>query len=229
MKCIICHKNKSNDEFYRRNSIYKSCNVCSNKSILRRLNIKKSHEEEIQVDEPVINNIITDNTRFVLEPEPEIIIQDDQIVYEQLEQKGINTISWGFNGLAPKLAKGKGLSFVGAPTVKAGKYLVKITKGGEVYTQEIEVQYDPTSSFTLAERTEQQKVTKELFDLIQDLAYFVYQIDQWDEKVEEFQKKNSAPNCCRCFDVLQSSVLAWQGKPNQIIKIQQACVVVPKI
>jgi hypothetical protein len=45
----------------------------------------------------------------------------------------------------------------------------------------------------LAERTEQQKVTKELFDLIQDLAYFVYQIDQWDEKVEEFQKKNSAP------------------------------------
>jgi hypothetical protein len=46
----------------------------------------------------------------------------------------------------------------------------------------------------LAERTEQQKVTKELFDIIQDLAYFVYQIDLWDEKTEEFLKKNSAPN-----------------------------------
>jgi photosystem II stability/assembly factor-like uncharacterized protein len=110
------------------------------------------------------------------------------------KQKGINTISWGFNSLAPKVAKGKGLFFAGAPTVKAGKYKVKITKGNEVFEKEIEVQYDPTSSFTLAERTEQQKVTKELFDIIQDLAYFVYQIDLWDEKTEEFLKKNSAPN-----------------------------------
>ncbi len=92
------------------------------------------------------------------------------------------------------MAKGKGLFFAGAPTVKAGKYKVKITKGNEVFEKEIEVQYDPTSSFTLAERTEQQKVTKELFDIIQDLAYFVYQIDFWDEKTEEFLKKNSAPN-----------------------------------
>jgi hypothetical protein len=110
------------------------------------------------------------------------------------KQKGINTISWGFNSLAPKVAKGKGLFFAGAPTVKAGKYKVKITKGNEVFEKEIEVQYDPTSSFTLVERTEQQKVTKELFDIIQDLAYFVYQIDLWDEKTEEFLKKNSAPN-----------------------------------
>jgi photosystem II stability/assembly factor-like uncharacterized protein len=108
--------------------------------------------------------------------------------------KGINTIEWGFNGLAPKTANGKGFNFAGPPTVIAGKYKVKITKGNEVFEKEIEVQYDPKSSFTLAERTEQQKVTKELFDMIQDLAYLVYQIDQWDEKVEEFQKKNSAPN-----------------------------------
>jgi photosystem II stability/assembly factor-like uncharacterized protein len=110
------------------------------------------------------------------------------------KMKGINTIEWGFNALAPKVAKGKGFSVAGAPTVKAGKYIVKITKGGEVYTQEIEVQYDPTSNFTLSERSEQQRVTQELFNFIQDLAYFVYKIDQWDEKVEEFQKKNSAPN-----------------------------------
>jgi photosystem II stability/assembly factor-like uncharacterized protein len=108
--------------------------------------------------------------------------------------KGVNTIEWGFNALAPKVAKGKGFALAGAPTVKAGKYKVKISKGTEVFEKEIEVQYDPLSTFTLNERTEQQRVTQELFNFIQDLAYFVYNIDQWDEKVEEFQKKNSAPN-----------------------------------
>jgi hypothetical protein len=110
------------------------------------------------------------------------------------KMKGINTIEWGFNSLAPKVAKGKGFSAAGAPTVKAGKYKVKITKGNDIFEKEIEVKYDPTSTFTLNERTEQQRVTQELFDFVQDLAYFVYTIDQWDEKVEEFQKKNTAPN-----------------------------------
>ena len=110
------------------------------------------------------------------------------------KMKGVNTIEWGFNSLAPKVAKGKGFAAAGAPTVKAGKYKVKITKGNEVFEKEIEVQYDPISTFTLSERAEQQRITLELFNFIQDLAYFVYNIDQLDEKVEEFQKKNSAPN-----------------------------------
>jgi photosystem II stability/assembly factor-like uncharacterized protein len=110
------------------------------------------------------------------------------------KMKGVNTIEWGFNGLAPKVAKGKGFSAAGAPTVKAGKYKVKISKGSEVFEKEIEVQYDPNSTFTLNDRAEQQRITQELFIFIQDLAYFVYNIDQWDEKVEEFKKKNSAPN-----------------------------------
>jgi hypothetical protein len=63
-----------------------------------------------------------------------------------------------------------------------------------VFEKEISVQYDPNSSFTAQEREAQQKVVKELFDFIQDLAYLVYTIDQWDEKVEQFQQKNSAPN-----------------------------------
>ena len=48
MKCIICHKTTSNYDFYRRNSSYKSCDVCSDKSILRRQNIKKRHEQEVK-------------------------------------------------------------------------------------------------------------------------------------------------------------------------------------
>jgi hypothetical protein len=126
----------------------------------------------------------------------EIVDMDGNLVskLEAGKQKGINTIEWGFNGLAPKVAKGKGFSAAGAPTVKAGKYKVKISKGSEVFEKEIEVQYDPNSTFTLNDRAEQQRVTQELFNFVQDLAYFVYQIDQWDEKVEEFKKKNNMPN-----------------------------------
>jgi len=106
--------------------------------------------------------------------------------------KGINTIEWGFNATAPKVAKGKSLSFAGAPPVPAGRYKVRINKGSEVYEQEIEVGYDPGSGFTLNERTRQQEVTRELFNLIQDLAYLVYRIDKWDAGIEEYVKNNNA-------------------------------------
>ena len=65
--------------------------------------------------------------------------------------KGINIVEWGFNGQAPKVAKGKTLAFQAGvpPRVKAGKYVVKITKGTEVFEQEIEVTYDPKSPFSV--------------------------------------------------------------------------------
>ncbi len=110
------------------------------------------------------------------------------------KNKGINTIEWGFNATAPKVAKGKGFAIAPPPYAPAGKYLVKITKGNEVFQHEIEVNYDSTSSFTMTDRLTQQAVTKEVFDMIQDLAYLVYQVDQWDEKALEFISKNSKPN-----------------------------------
>jgi hypothetical protein len=108
------------------------------------------------------------------------------------KQKGINTVSWSFNTMVPKSAKGKTFGGVvtTAPTVKAGKYKVRITKGTEVFEQDIEVKYDPTSVFTLAERSKQQEATMQLFNSIQDLAYLVYQVDTWDMVVEDYIKKN---------------------------------------
>jgi len=110
------------------------------------------------------------------------------------KNKGINTVEWGFNSLAPKTAKGKGFSIAPAPYVKAGKYKVKITKGNEVFEQMIEVRYDSTSSFTATDRIKQQECTKELFGMVEDLAYLVYQIDEWDAKAQDFKAKNGKPN-----------------------------------
>ncbi len=108
------------------------------------------------------------------------------------KQKGINTVAWGFNAMAPKSAKGKTMSggSMVAPRVPAGKYTVRITKGSEVFEKEFEVIYDRYSPFTAAERAEQQRVTNELFNFNQDLAYLVYQIDTWDNALEEYMKSN---------------------------------------
>jgi photosystem II stability/assembly factor-like uncharacterized protein len=110
--------------------------------------------------------------------------------------KGINIVEWGFNGQAPKVAKGKTLAFQAGvpPRVKAGKYVVKITKGTDVFEQEIEVTYDPKSPFSLEERAKQQEAVQQLFDFTQELAYLVYRIDQWDAAVDLFLNQNSAPN-----------------------------------
>ena len=75
-----------------------------------------------------------------------------------------------------------------APRVPAGKYTVRITKGSEVFEKEFDVIYDRNSPFTAAERNEQQRVTNELFNFTQDLAYLVYQIDTWDSALEEYIK-----------------------------------------
>jgi photosystem II stability/assembly factor-like uncharacterized protein len=107
------------------------------------------------------------------------------------KNKGINTIEWGFNANAPKVAKGKGFSVAPPPYVKAGNYLVKITKGNETFEKQIEVIYDSSSSFTLSERAQQQQTTTEVFNMIQDLAYLVYQIDQWEAKATEYKTKHT--------------------------------------
>jgi RecA/RadA recombinase len=112
------------------------------------------------------------------------------------KQKGINTVEWYFNRQAPKVAKGKTIAGAAGtpPTVIAGKYTVKISKGNEVFEKQIDVLYDPKSPFTLAERTEQQQITNELFDMTQDLAYFVFIIDSWDASVADYQVKNAGKN-----------------------------------
>ena len=110
------------------------------------------------------------------------------------KNKGINTIEWGFNGIAPKVAKGKGFSVAPPPSVIAGKYLVKISKGNEVFEKQIEVIYDSTSLFSLDDRAKQQQTTQAVYQMIQDLAYLVYQIDQWDAKALEFKAKNTKSN-----------------------------------
>jgi len=109
------------------------------------------------------------------------------------KSKGINVVTWNYRVKQPKMAKGKTFTFGGftAPRVTAGTYQVIMTKGKETYKTQIELIDDPTSVLTAAERTALANTTDKLYNMCEELAYLVYQIDQHTAKAEELKSQAS--------------------------------------
>ncbi len=108
------------------------------------------------------------------------------------KSKGLNIVTWNFHTQIPKMAEGKTLSFGGfvSPRVPAGTYKLVLTKGKKSYEHIFEVKYDDKSQTTLAERKEQEALTKTLYNMVEDLAYMVHQINQNIKKADEVLKNN---------------------------------------
>jgi len=96
------------------------------------------------------------------------------------KSKGINIVSWAGYRKQPKVAKGKTFSFGGftSPRVPAGTYKAVLTKGKEVFEQTFDLVYDENSPLSSTEREFKNKTTMQLYDMTQDLAYLVYQLDE---------------------------------------------------
>ena len=108
------------------------------------------------------------------------------------KSKGINIVNWDYTSTIPKTAAGKTLSYGGftAPRVPAGTYKVVLTKGKKQYEHTIEVKYDEKSLTTLAERKEQEKITRDMFNMVEDLAYMVYELGSWQTKANTVMENN---------------------------------------
>ena len=96
------------------------------------------------------------------------------------KSKGINTVNWGYNMRAPKIAKAKTLSFGGftSPTVPAGNYKVVIKKGKDTFEKTINVTYKNNAGLSNDDRKFQHETVMELFNMTEELAYMVYVIDE---------------------------------------------------
>ncbi len=96
------------------------------------------------------------------------------------KSKGINIVTW--NGLTsqPKMAKAKTLTFGGFTPLRApaGDYKVVMTKGKDKYETSLSLIPDPNSVWTDADRKRLEEVSKKLFDMSEELAYMVYEIDE---------------------------------------------------
>lgn len=122
-------------------------------------------------------------------------IQDmDGKVISEIEpgkSKGINIVNWNYSIKQPKVAKGKTFSFGGftSPNVEAGTYKAVLKKGKDTYEQTFDIIYDPKSKLSLEERSLKHKTTMKLYDMTQDLAYMVYELDAINEKASELKNK----------------------------------------
>ncbi|NQZ75183.1 MAG: hypothetical protein HRT61_03585 [Ekhidna sp.] len=110
------------------------------------------------------------------------------------KSKGINVVTW--NGLIrpPKLAKGKSFAFGGftSPRMPAGDYKVVMTKGKETFSTNITLVNDPKSTITDAERIANQETVIKLYDMSEQLAYMVYQMDEIIAKAEEVKENGGS-------------------------------------
>lgn len=109
------------------------------------------------------------------------------------KSKGINIVDWNYTIKQPKVAKGKTFSFGGftAPRVKEGTYKAVLTKGKDTFEHEFEVVYDKHANLTAEESEIKYQTIMKLYDMTQDLAYMVYELDATLEKVTNKKLKNS--------------------------------------
>jgi photosystem II stability/assembly factor-like uncharacterized protein len=95
------------------------------------------------------------------------------------KSKGVNIVNWAYTRKQPKVAKGKTFSFGGftSPKVPAGTYKALITKGNETFEHLFDVVYDPKSTLTPADRNLKNNTITKLYNMTQELAYMVYELD----------------------------------------------------
>jgi photosystem II stability/assembly factor-like uncharacterized protein len=110
--------------------------------------------------------------------------------------KGINIVTWSYRIRQPKTAKGKTFSFGGftSPRVPAGKYKAVLTKGKETYEHEFEVVYDEKTGLTGDDRKQKHDTTMKLYDMTEELAYMVYEVDAYIEATADNKKVSEKLN-----------------------------------
>ncbi|GIV35887.1 MAG: hypothetical protein KatS3mg032_0266 [Cyclobacteriaceae bacterium] len=110
------------------------------------------------------------------------------------KSKGINVVEWNYTIKPPKMAAAKTFAFGGFTPLRvpAGNYKVVIRKGNETYTSDLVVEYDKKSPIPLADRKMQEETARKLYDRCQELAYFVYEIDENLKAAEALKAKNAS-------------------------------------
>lgn len=107
------------------------------------------------------------------------------------KQKGINIVNFTPTRKAPKIAKGKTFSFGSFTGIQlgAGTYKVVLKKGRDTYESSVDLIYDPNSIFKLEDRKLHADFITKLYNMTQELAYLVYELDEMIAYTETIEKE----------------------------------------
>ena len=91
------------------------------------------------------------------------------------KRAGLNRVPWPMRLKPPKVPAANKLDFgsVLGPRVAEGTYTVKLIKGKNTYTTQIQLIADPRSTASAEDRALQQKAAMRLYDMLGDLTYVV--------------------------------------------------------
>ena len=125
------------------------------------------------------------------------------------KSKGINIVNWNYNMKQPKVAKGKTFSFGGftTPTLPAGEYIVRITKGKDVFEHLLVLAYDPKSIVTSSDRKSKKEAVMSMYNMIESLAYDVYCVDAY----LTYANENKSKKLISKLDALKGTMVITSG------------------
>lgn len=119
------------------------------------------------------------------------------------KSKGINSVLWGYRLKPPKTAEGNIPVQAGllGPPAPAGTYKVVINKGKNEYIGSLTLINDPESIYTDDDRAVQYQTTKQLFDLNEQVAYIVSQVNLMTPYLKDLQEKLTLKKVTKKADV----------------------------
>ena len=125
------------------------------------------------------------------------------------KSKGINIVNWNYNMKQPKVAKGKTFSFGGftTPTLPAGEYTVRITKGKDVFEHPLVLAYDPKSIISSSDRKSKKEAVMSMYNMIESLAYDVYCVDVY----LTYANENKSKKLISKLDALKGTMVITSG------------------
>jgi photosystem II stability/assembly factor-like uncharacterized protein len=110
------------------------------------------------------------------------------------KRRGLNRVVWSMREKPPRVPPAVQLAFAGTqgPRVLPGTYTVRMTKGGQVYEQKIEVGLDRRAKFTLDDRKQQYDAAMRVHELFGDESAVLDRIVQTRAAVDAAAKNASA-------------------------------------
>ena len=111
----------------------------------------------------------------------EIFDQDGKLVDTVAggKHRGLNRAGWGMRVRPPTVAPAATALFEAAegPRVLPGTYTVKLTKGDQTYTEQLNVAMDPRAKYSLEERKAQFDLSMKVYKLLEHMTYSVEAIE----------------------------------------------------
>ena len=111
----------------------------------------------------------------------EIFDQDGKLVDTVAggKHRGLNRAGWGMRVRPPTVAPAATALFEAAegPRVLPGTYMVKLTKGDQTYTEQLNVAMDPRAKYSLEERKAQFDLSMKVYKLLEHMTYSVEAIE----------------------------------------------------